>query len=136
MKTYLVSNPNAELGYELKIVDDNGDVTFQPIKGFAKDGSIHLDPSNPSGREWVTKAKFDKGAVDGQFELVPREKRAQGTTKTEKPTTTSRGWTEYLTEDELKVIEDLKQKAMARKQAESIKAKIAALTALLPEEEN
>lgn len=133
MKTYLVSNPNAELGYELKIVDDDGQITFQPIKGFAKDGSIHLDPSNPSGREWVTKAKMDKSG--GELELLPREKRAQGTTKTEKTTTTSRGWMEYLTEDEMKTIESLKQKALARKQADSIKAKIAALQALLSEED-
>lgn len=135
MKVYLTSNPNAELGYELKIVGDDGTESFQPVKGFAKDGSIHLDPSNPSGREWVTKAKFDKGAVDGQFELIPREKKEQTEAKPKTAATTSKGLMEYLTEDERKIIEDLKAKAITRKKVQDLKSQIEELQKLLEKAE-
>ena len=131
MKVYLTSNPSTELGYELKIVADDGTETFQPIKGFAKDGSIHLDPSNPSGREWVTRAKIEKAG--GILELIPREKRAQKSESS--PKTSSKGWSQYLTEDELKVIQELKEKALKRMKADKIRSQIEALQAMLDEED-
>lgn len=134
MKTYLTNNPDTELGYELICVADDGTTTHHPeyVKELNKDNYFHLDPSNPSGREWVAKSRFDK--ANGNLELVSREKRTL-TTKSTTQTPTSKGWTQYLTEDELKVIQELKEKAIKRMKANKIRTQIEALQKMLNEEE-
>lgn len=130
MKTFIKSNPAADLGYEVVVVNDDGTTNSINVLG-VKDGYIHL-PQNPSGREWVTVQKIEKH--EGELELIPREKRILGP-RNDSPTkvTQKTTWIDVLTEDELKIFNELKSKAEKRLKRKAIEDEMATLTKRLQE---
>lgn len=104
--------PNAKGGAELALSENSCNVKFLKIK------------------------KFEANAKDGVYELQlnTREPRVLGP-KGERSTATTRSfaWPEYLTDEERKVYEDLKEKALKRATdpAEQLRRQIAALQAKL-----
>lgn len=133
MKTYLVRNTQSTYGYQLKVVDDEGNTTFLDPIGRDPNTKNGLKlPDNPSNRKWIS----PKPDVEEQ-EIPYKESKHFGqrtTVKTATPTT-SKGWTEHLTDEEKAIIEEIKTKALKRKEIADIKAKIEALKAQLPEED-
>lgn len=104
--------PNAKGGAELALSDNSMNVKFLKIK------------------------KFNEQAKDGIYELQlnTREPRKLGNTDGTKTTTTrSFAWPEYLTPEERKVYENLKETAIKRATdpAEQIRRQIEALQAKL-----
>jgi hypothetical protein len=65
MKTYVTKNANYPNGVCLTIESDNG-IEMLGVE-ISKDGLSYKLPENPSGRVWLTVAKFEKN--DGYVEL-------------------------------------------------------------------
>lgn len=103
--------PNAKGGAELALSENSCNVKFLKIK------------------------KFEANAKDGVYELQlnTREPRKLGEGGTKTSTTRTFAWPEYLTPEERKIYDDLKEKAIKRATdpAEQLRRQIEALQAKL-----
>ena len=104
---------NGELRHEnLKVIVDKR-------KGNGiDDGDIRL-PENSFGKKWLSTTLFTEDRTEIDLANIPA--RSKSTTTTER--TPTKNWTEYLTEDEKKVYDELKTKATERMTAENTKKK-------------
>lgn len=129
MKTYLVKNSAAPFGYSLEVIDDNGNVSTLEITGNDPKNPkvLHL-PENPSNRQWITPKGEERQEL--QFKatrtLTPRTSEAQP-----KMSKSSKGWEEFLTDEEKEIIEKLKSKALKRKEVADLRKAIEAQNELL-----
>jgi hypothetical protein len=119
MKTFIAQNPNTSTGYELRIVHENGEVECKHIEKLTKDGKSYILPENPSNRQYWAVSRTKDGV-----ELTYKETKTFGPkTSDGKPTVKKVDSIEqYLTEDELKVWNELKEKATARMSIAKAKA--------------
>lgn len=110
MKTYLTRNANYPNGVCLTIESDNGIETLGVE--ISKDGLAYKLPENPSGRVWVTLAKFEK--YNGYIELNPinRNPSTNGTGKKKEPNLEM--LEQFLEEGEKEMWFALKDAMMAR----------------------
>ena len=117
-------NPNATLV-------DGETKTSLPVT-MCKDGLTLEVPENPTNRRWLKLATLEE---KGEVVLEAREKRVLGSYN--RSDSAKKPWTEYLTEEERKVYDELKQAAEARKaeaekptpksEAEKLKERLAKL---------
>lgn len=131
MKYFITHNSQTPTGYQMTVVNDDGQETFVPIEKTVLEKKTGINwlvlPENPMNRKLINPAKVDKlGKVELTYKesivLRPRDN-SQPRKKLE----------DYLTDEEKAIIEDLMSKAKARKEAdkpkpltEVEKAKIAA----------
>ena len=130
MKTYITKSENAATGYELRIVHDNGEVEVKYIETTYKgEPKTLVLPENPSNRKYFNSDKVDKAG--GTIELTYKESKTLGQKVSEgKPATKKIDAIEqYLTEDELKVWNELKEKAQLRATLAKAKAEAEAAQA-------
>lgn len=102
-------NPNATL-------IDGETKTSLPVT-MCKDGLTLEVPENPTNRRWLKLATLQE---KGEVVLEAREKRVLGSYN--RSDSTKKSWTEYLTDEERKLYDELKATAEARK-AEAEKPK-------------
>ena len=125
MKTYITTNPSTPTGYEVQVVHEDGHIDATPIVELVDDGRTLKLPANPSNRKYYNLKKVMSS--EGPVELTYKETRTLGNTST--PTTTkapTKGWVEYLTDEEKVIYDELKAKAEYRAQVAALKAQIAA----------
>lgn len=93
-----------------ELIHENLKVIVDKRKGNGiDDGDIRL-PENSFGRKWLTTTIFTDDRTEIDLANIPaRAKSTDGT-----PKTTRESWTNYLTEEEQKVYDDLKSKCEAR----------------------
>jgi hypothetical protein len=123
MKTFIAQNTNTATGYELRIVHDNGEVECKPIETTYKgEPKTLVLPENPSNRKYFNSDKVDKAG--GAIELTYKESKTLGQRVSERKPATKKidAIEQYLTEDELKVWNELKEKAQKRALLEKAKA--------------
>lgn len=128
MKTFIT--PNAD-GYELRIINDDGSVhSTTPLTKITNDGKSYVLPDNPANRKFWAISRLDCKEVELTYKETktfgPRDPNAT-------PKAPTKGWLEYLTDEEKALYEQLKAKAEKRAQAAKLKAQIAALEAQLTE---
>lgn len=114
-----------ETGYELH---DNGTITknlkvvFDARKGC---GDIKL-PENTLGKKWFSESRFGEGITEIDLENLPTRQKS-GTTQT--VTTPKLKWEDFVDEEDQKVLEAIKEKAMKRMAKAEAQAKVDALMA-------
>lgn len=127
MTNYIITNPNSKYGYDFVRLDDNGNVLEQKeITSKTTDGYLHL-PVAINGRKLISLkqlADCEKFDLDTLQERAPR---TTSTTSTAKKVTFD--WTKYLTEDEKKIVDEIKAKCEERAQKDIKQAKIDAMKA-------
>lgn len=135
MKTLVSLSTTSATGYELRIIRDDGSIDVLPIDKKVPDKETHgsfdwyILPENPANRKMIS----GKVIKDG-MELAYRESKTFGPRD---PNTTpkapTKGWVEYLTDEEKALYEQLKAKAESRAKVAALKAQIAADQARLAE---
>lgn len=118
MKTFITPNAN---GYELRIMNDDGTIfSTTPLTKITNDGKSYILPENPANRHFWAISRLD----DKEVELTYKESKTFGPrTNSPTPTTTTKGWTTYLTDEEKALYDELKAKAERRAKIEALKAK-------------
>lgn len=126
MKTFITTSTNSATGYELRIAHDDGVVEVLPIdKTYPNEPFTLVLPANPCNRKYFNSKKVDK--ANGAIELTAKE---NGVAKSKNDATKSpkvRKLSEieaHLTEDELKVWNELKEKAERRAENDAEKTKM------------
>lgn len=121
MNTYITTSTTTTTGYELRIAHNDGTVDVLPIEKTALEKKTGINwlvlPENPTNRKLLNPKKMEGKT---SLELSIKEPGRTGTNIT--PTTTKKGIEEYLTEDELKVWNELKAKAEFRANLAKAKA--------------
>ena len=126
MKTIITKSETSKTGYAINFDGQSIDINETDPNN---PGSLKL-PENPSNRKWYSIAKIEKGLT----ELTYKETRTINRTNTEgKPTTTTKNWTEYLTDEERTIIDEIKQKCATRAKRDKILRQIEALKSILGE---
>ena len=130
MQTYI-----KKVGDNYVLVDGDKESPIKVNKTY-RDGPLMNLPKNSANRQYLMVKKFEAEAKDGVYELTvnTKEPRKLGESSGTKTTTTRTfAWPEYLTDEERKVYEDLKAKAVARAEdpKEQLRRQIAALQAKL-----
>lgn len=121
MKTYITTNPNTPTGYEVTVEHDDGRVEHLPIIKKEPDRETkgafdwYILPENPANRKMVNGKKIHDG-----MELNYRETRTQTNSTT--PKVSTKGWVEYLTDEEKALYEELRVKAERRMKIAQLKA--------------
>ena len=133
MKTLVSLSTTSATGYELRVIRDDGSIDVLPIdKTYPNEPYTLVLPENPCNRKYFNSKKVDK--ANGVIELTYKESKTFGPRD---PNTTpkapTKGWAEYLTDEEKVLYEELKAKAERRAQAAKLRAQIAALEAQLAE---
>ena len=126
MKVFIRQNVSTKTGYEIVSIDELGNENVQPITDITKDGKSYILPDNPSNRHFWAISRVQ----DEPVELTYKESKTFGPRDNSQP---RKKLEDYLTDEEKAIIEDLMNKAKARKEAdkpkpltEVEKAKIAA----------
>jgi hypothetical protein len=89
-------------------------------------------PENPCNRKYFNSKKVDK--ANGSIELTYKESKTFGPRDPNAtPKAPTKGWVEYLTDEEKALYEQLKAKAESRAKVAALKAQIAADQARLAE---
>lgn len=126
MKTYITTNPSTPTGYEVTVTYDDGKVEHLPIVKKEPDRETkgafdwYILPENPSNRKMVNGKKIHDG-----MELTYRETRTLGPRTNEpnaSPKMSTKGWMEYLTDEEKTIVEEIRVKAERRAQIAKLKA--------------
>lgn len=119
MKTYITRNTEAKFGYQI-VFDDKA----HEILDIVDDGKTLKLPENPSNRKYFSIAKVE--AAGGTIELTYKESKTFGprTNESSTPKTSTKGWTEYLTDEEKAIFDELKAKAEKRAKKAQLKAQI------------
>lgn len=130
MKYFITPNAASKHGYDF-IIDNDGERTAIELTRKTTDGYIHLPEAyhETLNRKLL---KFTDFEGKGEYEITRREGRTISQSNTT-PKTPTKGWVEYLTDEEKALYEQLKAKAEKRAQAAKLKAQIAALEAQLTE---
>ena len=130
MKTFIAQNPKTATGYELRIVHDNGEVECKHIeKTYKGEPKTLVLPENPSNRKYFNSDKVDKAG--GSIELTYKETKTLGSRVVESNPAAKKinGIEQYLTEEELKMWNELKEKAQKRAALAKAKAEAEAAQA-------
>lgn len=132
MKTQLVKNTNTPLGYELHVINDDGEVQVLSITEYDKNNPKVLKlPENPSNRKWITPKGDDVQELEYKATKVLGPKSSSTTKSTASAPT--KQWYEYLSNEDKAEALKLIDKAAKLKKVADIKAQKAALEALLEE---
>lgn len=127
MKTIITTNPASQFGYQITFDGQTHDVL-----GIVDDGKTLKLPENPSNRKYYAIKKVIEAG--GTVELTYKETKTFGPRD---PNTTpkapTKGWTEFLTDEEKALYEELKAKAEYRAKVAQLKAQIEADQARLAE---
>lgn len=126
MKTIITTNPASQFGYQITFDGQTHDVL-----GIVDDGKTLKLPENPSNRKYYAIKKVIEAG--GTVELTYKETKVFGPKSESTTKTATKGWYEYLTDEEKEIYNELKAKAERRAQMDKIKAQIAALEAQLAE---
>ena len=134
MKTIIRTSTISTTGYELVVIDEQGNETVHALNDKPKNEPYTLIlPANPSNRKYFSSKKVDEAG--GEIELAYKESRTLGSRA---ETSTRKQLHEYLSDDEQALFLSLLEKAkMNREQEqkkvmtpeEKLKAKIARLQA-------
>lgn len=135
MKYYITPNAASKLGYDFIIEDENGVRTSIALTRKTTDGYIHLPAQYHEilNRKLLKYTDFEG---KGEYEITRREGRTINRSVTTGVTTTTKktkNIEEYLTEDELKVYNELIAKAQYRAKKAQLEAQIEELKAQLAE---
>lgn len=119
MKTFITPNAN---GYELRIINDDGSVfSTTPLTKITHDGKSYILPENPANRQYWALSRLDGKEVELTYKesktFGPRTNNAGAT-----PKVATKGWYEYLTDEEKAIYDGLKVKAERRAQIAHLKA--------------
>ena len=125
MKTYITKSETSKTGYAINF--DNQSIDINQTD--PKNPSILKLPENPSNRKWYSITKIEKG----QTELTYKETRTIDRTNTSEKPTATRNWTEYLTDEERQIIDEIKEKCSIRAKRDKIRRQIEELKAILGE---
>lgn len=126
-KVIIRKSENSVTGYELVVIENDNENVINIDATYKNEPFTLILPENPSNRKYFNSKKVDKNG--GEIELTYKESRTL--TKSEKSESTPRvsksKLLDYLTEEELKIYEELMEKAEKRMKRESIKRQIAEL---------
>lgn len=130
MKTYI-----KKIGENYVLVDEGKESPIKVNKTY-RDGPLMNLPKNSANRQYLMVKIFEANAKDGIYELALNTKESRklkNSDGTKTTTTRSFAWPEYLTPEERKVYDDLKEKAIKRATdpAEQLRRQIEALQAKL-----
>ena len=125
MKTIITKSETSKTGYAINFDGQSIDINETD----PKNPSILKLPENPSNRKWYSIAKIEKGLT----ELTYKETRTIDRTNTPDRPTATKNWTEYLTDEERTIIDEIKQKCATRAKRDKILKQIEALKAILGE---
>lgn len=120
MKTIITTSSQARTGYELHIVDDEGKVTVKLLnETYPGEPTTLVLPENPANRKYFSTKKLETIGDEG-LELTYKEprvlgKRLPGSGSTQK-------LTDFATEEELKVYNNLLEKWKQRREEAKKKA--------------
>jgi len=120
MKTYITRNAEAKFGYQILFNDQAFDVL-----DILDDGKTLKLPENPSNRKYFSIAKVE--AAGGTIELSYKESKSFGprtSTTSTTPKAPTKGWMEYLTDEEKAIVEEIKAKAEKRAKKAQLMAQI------------
>jgi hypothetical protein len=133
MKTLVSLSTTSATGYELRIIRDDGSIDVLPIdKTYPNEPFTLVLPENPCNRKYFNSKKVDK--ANGSIELTYKESKTFGPRDPNAtPKAPTKGWVEYLTDEEKALYEQLKAKAESRAKVAALKAQIAADQARLAE---
>lgn len=133
MKTLVSLSTTSATGYELRIIRDDGSIDVLPIdKTYPNEPYTLVLPENPCNRKYFNSKKVDK--ANGSIELTYKESKTFGPRDPNAtPKAPTKGWVEYLTDEEKALYEQLKAKAESRAKVAALKAQIAADQARLAE---
>ena len=114
-----------------ELVHENLKVVVDKRKGNGiDDGDIRL-PENSFGRKWLSTTIFTDDRTEIDLANIPT--RAKSITTGERPQT--KGWVEYLTEEEKKTYDELKIKATERMNTQNTKNKFLEMAKQFTKEE-
>ena len=125
MKTIITKSETSKTGYAINFDGQSIDINETD----PKNPSILKLPENPSNRKWYSITKIEKGLT----ELTYKETRTIDRTNTSEKPTATKNWTEYLTDEERTIIDEIKQKCSTRAKRDKILKQIEALKAILGE---
>lgn len=134
MKTLVSLSTTSATGYELRVIRDDGSIDVLPIdKTYPNEPFTLVLPENPSNRKYFNSKKVDN--ANGSIELTYKETKTFGPRdpNVTAPKAQTKGWADYLTDEEKAIYDQLKAKAEMRAQAAKLKAQIAADQARLAE---
>lgn len=135
MKYFITPNAASKHGYDFIIEDENGERITIELTRITSDGYIHL----PQAYHEVLNRKllkFTDFEGKGEYEITRREGRSINKSETKGVTTSTKkvkDIEEYLTEDELKVYNELIAKAQYRAKKAQLEAQIEELQRQLAE---
>lgn len=116
-KVLIRRNEQTATGYELVTIYEDGTENVKELTQWVKnDPDALILPENDSNRKYFTVTKMRDDETE--YELTYKASRTLGpSTRSNEPRSINRfGMENYLTEDELIVYNELKQKAMKRKE--------------------
>ena len=134
MKT-IITTASTTTGYALVIRQDDGQEQIFPITKTAREKKTGIDwlvlPENPTNRKLLNPARM-KGI--NELELTYKESKTFGPRDPNAtPKAPTKGWVEYLTDEEKAIYDQLKAKAENRAKIAQLKAQMAADQARLAE---
>lgn len=126
MKTIITTSTVSATGFALQITHDDGTIETKSIEKLTKDGKSYILPENPSNRQYWAVSRIKDGV-----ELTYKESKTFGPRNVESKPTPKKidVIEEYLTEEELKVWNSLKEKAQLRATLAKAKAEAEAAQA-------
>ena len=132
-KVIIRKSMNSVTGYELVVIENDNENIINIDATYKNEPFTLILPENPSNRKYFNSKKVDKNG--GEIELTYKESRT--ITKSEKSESTPRisksKILEYLTEDEMKIYQELMEKAEKRMKREMILKEIEKLQKELDE---
>ena len=128
MKTYITRNPESKFGYQV-LFDDK----ILDVLDIVDDGKTLKLPENPSNRKYFSIKKVEES--NGTIELTYKESKTFGprTNTSTTPKVSTKGWMEYLTDEEKTILDEIKTKAERRAEKAKLLAQIEADKARIEE---
>ena len=133
-KYYVIANAEAKLGYQLKVVNEDGSEELQDVK--KSDGEYIVLPKNDLNRQYVSKKLVD---TKKEVELIYKEHREPGSLKKTEGSLQAPKLpkvTDYLSDEERAEVQAIYAKAQHRAKMAALRAEIERLTKQLNEMEN
>lgn len=135
-KYYVISNSEAKLGYQLKVVNEDGSEELQDVKKVVESkGALWVIlPKNELERDCCSVKAIEKAG--GCYELIYKEHRAPGSLKKTEGASKEPKLpkvAEYLNDEEKAEIKAIYAKAQNRAKMAALKAEIERLTKQLNE---
>jgi hypothetical protein len=122
MKVFVVKNSVAKLGYQVRVIAEDGSESLLDMLGVdAKNDKILHLPDNPSNRKWFS---VNKMSDCDEYELTYKASRTLGPRVEGSVATPKKDWAEYLEGEDKEMYLALIAKAKANREAQMSKTKV------------